>query len=203
MSILNQLIINKGDNTYKGKPLFHGAIMNSGSILRTAPTNSTKAQRVFDTFIAAAGCGHNGRSSGHAYNPVECLRKISLKELVSAMNSLPDFMTDRSSDFAYLPRPDPTDDFFSVSPEVAVAQGQFARVPVILGNQQDEAALFSLPQHDLINSTSTLVDYMHSWFVGTSRDLVADLVATYPDDPAAGLPADTGSEWEMYPSSSA
>ncbi|KAJ5602261.1 hypothetical protein N7510_011795, partial [Penicillium lagena] len=199
ISVFNQLLINKGNNIYKGKPLFHGAIMNSGSIFRAAPSNSTKAQRVFDTLIKAAGCGHNGCASSHTYNPMECLRKISHNELVSAMNSLPDFMSNRSNDLAYLPRPDPTNDFFSVSPEVAVALGQFARVPVILGNQQDEAALFSLSQRDFINSTSTLVEYMHSWFVGASQDLVADLVATYPDDPAAGLPADTGSEWEMYP----
>ena len=199
MSVFNQLLVNKGVNTYKGKALFRGAIMNSGTIYRAAPTDSKKAQGIFDAVVKAAGCSHSPCSSDRGYDPVECLRKVSVDKLTSAMNSVPNFMTVRGNDLAYIPRPDPTDDFFPVSPEVAVANGHFAKVPVIAGNQQDEAALFSLMQRGVVNLTSTLVDYMHSWFADTSRSLVADLIATYPDDPAAGLPADTGSQWEMYP----
>lgn len=170
--------------------------MNSGTIIRSLGTTSKKAQQAFNDFCTAAGCPTELAQNGQV---LDCLRKISFDKFVSAMNSLPNFMTRRSNDLAYLPRPDLSDSFFSVSPEVAIADGRFARVPVIMGNQQDEATVFSVDKGDLVNSTETLIDYMASWLPETDRSLVADLVKTYPDDPAAGLPANTGSQWELYP----
>lgn len=38
-----------GDINYKGKPLFRGGIMNSGSIVPAEDVDSAKAQKVYDT----------------------------------------------------------------------------------------------------------------------------------------------------------
>lgn len=167
--------------------------MNSGTAVRTLPVNSKKAQKVFDQVAVAAGC----RSSED--NVLDCLRGVSLDVYRAAMNSIPNFMQTGSNDLAFLPRPDDSDDLFPESPEVAVARGAYARVPIIMGNQQDEATPFAVAQRSIINSTETLVDFFTNWLTGSNRDIVAGLVDTYPDNPSAGLPANTGSKWELYP----
>ncbi|TQS33408.1 hypothetical protein Golomagni_06249, partial [Golovinomyces magnicellulatus] len=112
-SVLDHMIINNGNHHYHGKPLFHGAIMNSGTIIRSLGTTSDKAQKVFQEFSSAAGCASDN-ASGHKV--LDCIRKISFDKFVSAMNSLPNFMTLQSNNLAYMPRPDPSTDFFPVSP---------------------------------------------------------------------------------------
>jgi carboxylesterase type B len=49
ISVMDQMLLYDGDNTYKGKPLFRAGIMNSGSIVPTQPIDSTKAQAIYDT----------------------------------------------------------------------------------------------------------------------------------------------------------
>ena len=56
ISVMDHTIINGGDNTYNGKPLFRGAIMNSGSIIPANTVTTPKAQTVYDTVVSAAGC---------------------------------------------------------------------------------------------------------------------------------------------------
>lgn len=194
---MDQLLVNGGDHTYHGKPLFHGAIMNSGGIIRTLDAKSTKAQDVFDRVAKAAGCP----PSSYSTNVLDCLRKVPVGIMTAAMNSEPDFMTSRSNDVSYVRRPDPSSSFYPEFAEVAVAKGHFAKVPFISGNMQDEATIFTPSRRDVVSSTETLVDYISSWFPLTPRPLISDLVATYPDDPAAGLPANTGGLYELYPQS--
>jgi hypothetical protein len=40
------MVLYSGDNTYKGKPLFKGGIMDSGSIVPADPVDCPKAQAV-------------------------------------------------------------------------------------------------------------------------------------------------------------
>jgi carboxylesterase type B len=49
ISVMDQMLLYDGDNTYKGKPLFRGGIMNSGSIVPAQPVDSNKAQAIYDT----------------------------------------------------------------------------------------------------------------------------------------------------------
>lgn len=53
ISVLDQMALYDGDNTYKGKPLFRGGIMNSGSVVPTDPVDGTKGQAIYDTVSAA------------------------------------------------------------------------------------------------------------------------------------------------------
>jgi len=56
ISAFTQTIMFDGNNTYKGKPLFRGAIMDSGTIVPTDPVDAAKGQGVFDAVAKSAGC---------------------------------------------------------------------------------------------------------------------------------------------------
>lgn len=69
ISVFDQLIAKDGDNTYKGKQLFRGAIMSSGSAIPADPVDCPKGQAVYDSVVAKAGC------AGEA-DTLECLRGV-------------------------------------------------------------------------------------------------------------------------------
>jgi carboxylesterase type B len=48
ISVMDQMLMYDGDNTYKGKSLFRGGIMNSGSIVPAQSVDSEKAQAIYD-----------------------------------------------------------------------------------------------------------------------------------------------------------
>jgi carboxylesterase type B len=49
ISVMDQMLLYDGDNSYKGKSLFRGGIMNSGSLVPALPVDSSKAQAIYDT----------------------------------------------------------------------------------------------------------------------------------------------------------
>ncbi|KAB8437388.1 hypothetical protein FH972_025067 [Carpinus fangiana] len=190
-SVYDHLIINNGDNSYKNGTLFRAAIMHSGAALPSLEVTHSKPQDVYDTVVRAAGCSTTS-------DTLDCLRQLPYAQFLEAANSLPNAFGYRALDLAYAPRPDPSTEFFSVSPEEAMVTGKYARVPIITGNQEDEGPFFALYQFDLKN-TDDLVDYLLSYFpLATKRDIV-QLVATYPNDPRAGAPYNTGTDWILYP----
>ena len=48
ISVLDQMMLYDGDNSYKGKPLFRAGIMNSGSIVPADPVDCPKGQAIYD-----------------------------------------------------------------------------------------------------------------------------------------------------------
>lgn len=191
ISAFDHTVINGGDNTYNGSPLFRGAIMNSGSIVPAQDVNSAKAQNIYNTVVESAGC------SGSS-DTLACLRGLSTQDFLSAANSVPAIFGYRSLDLSYLPRPDPSDNFYSESPDVSVTAGRFAKVPVIIGDQEDEGTLFSLVQLN-ITTDAELVSYLQSYFPATDPQVVADLVASYPNNSPAGSPFRTSVLNEIRP----
>lgn len=191
ISVFDHTIINHGDNTYHGAPLFRGAIMNSGNQVPAQNVSHPIPQAIYDTVVRNAGCSS-------ASDSLTCLRSVSTETFLNAANSVPGIISYRSLDLSYLPRPDPTDNFFPVSPEVALENGNFAKVPVINGDQQDEGTLFALEQGN-ITSTALLVSYLSTYFPDASTDTITQLVNTYPDNPAAGSPFNTGLLYNLYP----
>lgn len=191
ISVYDQTIINGGDNTYNGQALFRGAIMNSGSFIPALNVSSSKPQGVYDMVVANSGC------SGSA-DTLACLRTVPYETFLNAVNSVPAIFGYSGLNLAYLPRPDPASNFFSVSPEVPLQNGAYAKVPVIIGDQEDEGTLFCLAQSN-ITTTQEITDYFAAGFVETPKSVVAGLVATYPDDPSAGSPFRTGALNNIYP----
>ncbi|KAF2766881.1 cholinesterase, partial [Teratosphaeria nubilosa] len=197
ISVFDHTVINGGDNTYKGKALFRGGIMNSGSIVPADPVTAPQAQTIYNAVSTAAGCGTGA-------NSLECLRNVSYSTFLAATESVPGVFGYRSLDLSYLPRPDPGDNFFAQSPELYLKSGEYAKVPVIIGDEQDEGTLFALSL-SYITANAEVINYLASYFPNNAnahRDMT-EIMATYPDEPLLGQPHgspfNTGSLNNIYP----
>lgn len=177
ISVFDHTIINGGNNTYKGKPLFRAAIMDSGSVVPAVEVTSLTAQNIYDTVVKQAGCSTSS-------NTLDCLRAAPYEKFLAAANSVPGIFSYRSLDLSYLPRPDPGSDFFSKSPELAVKAGAYTRVPIIIGDQENEGTLFTLEETNT-TSTTEIVDYLTSYFplLNGNTSIVEGLVDLYPANP--------------------
>lgn len=131
ISVFDQLALYDGNNTYKGRPLFRGAIMDSGSIVPTEPVDSSKPQAIFDTVIAVAGCASSS-------SKLECLRGLDYDTYANASASAPSFLGYHSLSLSYPPRPDGR--ILTASPEVLAQTGKYAPVPLIIGTQENEVS---------------------------------------------------------------
>lgn len=191
ISAFAHTIINGGDNTYKGKPLFRGAIMDSGSVVPATDVASARPQAIYDQIVSLTGCSA-------APDKLACLRAVDYSTFLNAANSFPGLASYRSVDETYLPRPDDASNFYN-EPQKAALNNAFARVPVIIGDQEDEGSIFALSQTN-ITTTAQLIDYLDSYFdLPGAPAAVRALVAAYPDDPSAGSPFRTGLLNQVYP----
>jgi triacylglycerol lipase len=190
ISVLDQMALYNGNITYKGNPLFRGAIMDSGSIVPADPVDCPKGQVVYDTVVAAAGCSA-------ATDTLTCLRDLDYTDFLNAANAVPGILSYSSVALSYLPRPDGT--VLTASPDILVSEGKYAPVPFIIGDQEDEGTIFALFQ-DNITTSAELVTYLQKYFFNhaTTAEITA-LVATYPGDASDGSPFNTSILWELYP----
>ncbi|KAF2163889.1 hypothetical protein M409DRAFT_25667 [Zasmidium cellare ATCC 36951] len=197
ISVFDQTVVNGGDNTNNGKPLFRGAIMDSGSVIPAEDVTTSKPQAIFDTVAASAGCGSST-------DKLSCLRAVDYTTFLNAVSSVPPLTSYSSLDLSYLPRPDSGDDFFAESPEISLRAGRFAKLPLIIGDQEDEGTLFALNQGN-ITTNEDLVAYLASYFPNSPNALedVAALASNYPDQPLLGQPGgspfNTGGLNNLYP----
>lgn len=190
ISVFDQMALYDGDNTYNGKPLFRGGIMNSGSVVPADPVDCDRCQGIYDTVVENAGC------SG-ATDTLECLREADYDTFLNAANSVPGILSYTSVALSYVPRPDGV--ALTASPDQLVTAGKYAAVPMIIGDQEDEGTLFSLFQSN-ITTTDLLIDYLNDiFFQDASRSTIESLVATYPDDITQGSPFNTGILNNPYP----
>lgn len=109
---------------------------------------------------------------------------------------MPFILSFQSLALSYLPRPD--NEFLPTSPEEAVLAGQYAKVPYIIGDQEDEGTLFALFTNNITN-TAQLESYLQQFYFSSPNANVPQLVSLYPDDPAAGSPYNTGDANNIYP----
>ena len=190
ISVFDQMAMYDGNIDYKGKPLFRAGIMNSGSLVPADPVDCPKGQIIYDTVVAAAGCSSSSDS-------LECLREVPYETLLGAMNSVPGLLSYTSLALSYLPRPDGT--VLTASPEVLVAEGKYAQVPFIIGDEEDEGTIFGLFQSN-ITTIAELTTYLQDFYFhdATEAQLEA-LIATYPDTTTDGSPFRTGILYDWYP----
>lgn len=190
ISVFDQMLLYGGNNKYKGKALFRGAIMNSGSVVPAAPVNGTKGQAVFKAITDYTGCTN-------VFDKLGCLRKVPYAKYLAAVNSLPGIFSHDSVALSYLPRPDGV--VLPYSPDIALQLGKYAAVPMLIGDQNDEGTLFSLVQTD-ISTTAQLVAYLKNvFFFNANLAQLTALVNSYPDDASAGSPFGTGPLYNIYP----
>ncbi|KAK1572875.1 Alpha/Beta hydrolase protein [Colletotrichum navitas] len=193
LSVFDHLTLYDGDNTYNGRPLFRAGIMNSGSILLADPVDGPKAQAVFDTVVEAANC-----SAHPTLDKVACLRETDYQKFLAATNSVPIFMSYSALALSYMPRPDGK--ILTASGEALAKAGKIARVPIIVGNMEDEGTISSIFQAN-ITTENMLVSYLNDViFPGATRKDIAALVSTYPyNNGTVGSPFGTGTMNQAYP----
>ena len=190
ISVFNQMGLYDGDNTYKGKPLFRGAIMNSGSIVPADPVDCPKGQAIYDEVVAKAGCVG-------AKDTLACLRALPLDKFTAAANSVPAILSYNSVALSYLPRPDGK--VLTKSPDLLVKEGKYAAVPMIIGDQEDEGTLFSLFQSN-VTTTNKLVSYLGDiFFHNANKKQIEGLVDKYDPWIWSGSPFGSGLLNEVYP----
>ncbi|RDA89258.1 hypothetical protein CP532_0535 [Ophiocordyceps camponoti-leonardi (nom. inval.)] len=196
ISVFNQMVLYGGNATYKhGKPLFRGAIMNSGGFVPTAPVDSTKAQAIFDKVAREAGCAISKDVLG-------CLRSVSYETFFEAATSIPGLLSYNAMALPYLPRPDGL--VLPASPDVLLQTGRYHAVPTIVGSQEDEGTVFSILIGRLRSTKEIVNRFRRDFFFNTSRSDLAELVNLYDEDGSSfsdsyGSPFRTGSFNELYP----
>ncbi|KAM3446686.1 hypothetical protein MY3296_009450 [Beauveria thailandica] len=190
ISVLDRMALYGGNANYIGKPLFRGAITNSGGVIPTERVNSTRAQAIFDAVVDAANCTNTATTS------LECLQEAPFKTFYRAANSVPRILDNSSLALSYLPRPD--DELLMDSANVLANTGKYYAVPANLTDEEDERTLFAFAQRH-ITSNDSLIDYLkETFFSNATREQVAGLVATYPDESSAGGPFRTQNRNEWY-----
>ncbi|CAN8103928.1 unnamed protein product [Discula destructiva] len=191
ISVFDQMALYGGDNTYNGQPLFRGAIMDSGSIVPADPIDCPKGQAVYDAVVESAGCSA-------ASDTLECLRALPYTQFLNAANSVPGFISYQSVALSYLPRPDGT--VLPDSPDILARNGQYAAVPMIIGDQEDEGTIFALFQSN-ISTNNQLVEYLSTYFFKDATIAQLEgLLDTYPQDlGVSGSPFRTGLANDLYP----
>ncbi|KAF2014785.1 alpha/beta-hydrolase [Aaosphaeria arxii CBS 175.79] len=190
ISVFDQMALYDGDNTYKGKPLFRAGIMNSGSVVPADPVDCPKGQVVYDTVVKNAGC------SG-ASDTLQCLREVPYTKFLNAANSVPGLLSYSTISLSYLPRPDGK--ALTDSPDALVLANKYAKVPFIIGNQEDEGTLFALFTSNL-TTTAQVSNYLSSvFFPTTDKSLIDQLVASYQTITEDGSPFRTFLLNNWYP----
>ncbi|ODQ78808.1 hypothetical protein BABINDRAFT_162487 [Babjeviella inositovora NRRL Y-12698] len=182
ISVAHQMIANNGDNTYKGKPLFRAAIMQSGSVLPTQDIDAAYPQKIFDAVANAAGCGT-------ASDKLACLRSIPYAQMQAASNSVPGIFSYESLQLSYMPRPD--GGFIPYQQIQMVADGKYARVPYIIGDQNDEGTLFSFTTLN-VTTDAEVRTYVDNVFPGILSSQLDQFLTLYPQDVTQGSPFGSG-----------
>jgi len=165
-------------------------MMNSGSIVPADPVDAPRAQVVYDTVVAAAGCSS-------AADSLACLRAAPYEVFLNATNSVPGLLSYTSVALSYLPRPDGV--VLTESPELLATSGKYAKVPFIIGDQEDEGTIFALFQSN-ITTEAQLATYLQTIFFNDATvEQMAAYVATYPDTVLDGSPYRSGFLNNWYP----
>jgi carboxylesterase type B len=183
ISVMDQMLLYDGDNTYKGKALFRGGIMNSGSIVPAQPVDSGKAQAIYDRVVEAAGCSSSTDTLG-------CLRTTPYTKFLQACNTVPGLLSYFTVNLSYLPRPDGKT--ITASPEVLVASGKYAKVPFIVGDQEDEGTLFGLFTTNLTTRAEVSEYFSSIFFTEATTAQIDTLVGSYQNTIEDGSPFRTG-----------
>ncbi|KAL6904756.1 Alpha/Beta hydrolase protein [Trichoderma evansii] len=188
-SVFDQLVLYDGNATYKGKQLFQGAIMNSGTALPADTIDGPKGQAIYNAVIKKAGC--------EGENSLSCLRNLTNDDFADAANSVPGAISYQSLALSYLPRPDGT--VLTDSPDALARKGKLHKVPVIMGTQEDEGTVFTIFQNDM-GTDDKIVDYLSKYYFGNATSgHVRELVSTYSKKISDGSPFRSILPYELYP----
>ncbi|KAI9452781.1 carotenoid ester lipase precursor [Lactarius psammicola] len=177
ISVSLHMLTNNGNQ----EGLFRGAIMQSGGPIPVGDIEN--GQEYYDLMVEETGCRN-------VTDTLACLRRVPYSTFKYAMDKSPDFMAYQGLVLAWLPRVDGI--FLTEPPQHAVVRGHVSNVPMITGNCDDEATLFTFSTSNL-TTTAHVKDYLKRHMMPRAKDSEIDLLLNYyPNDLRAGSPFDTG-----------
>ncbi|KII91038.1 hypothetical protein PLICRDRAFT_554187 [Plicaturopsis crispa FD-325 SS-3] len=177
ISVALQMLTNGGDT----EGLFRAGFMESGAPIPVG--DITHGQKYYDAIVDQTGC------SG-ASDTLNCLRDVPYQDLLDAINNSPGIFSYQSLILAWLPRADGI--FLKEDPQVLVASGSVANIPIVSGNCDDEGTLFSLSSLN-VTTSDELKTYLHTEILTAVNESTIDRgLELYPDDITQGSPFDTG-----------
>ena len=164
--------------------------MNSGSAIPVNDMDGEKGQQIYETVVEAGGC------SGQP-DTLDCLRGLDYETFLNATTSVAALVSYTTVALSYIPRPDGKT--LTQSPDALAMSGKYAKVPFIIGDQEDEGTLFSLLPFN-ISTIDDVVEYLdYFYFYNLSTDLTREFVSFYDDDETNGAPFGTGDQNRIYP----
>ncbi|KAI1419730.1 alpha/beta-hydrolase [Xylaria sp. FL1777] len=172
---IGQLLMSYGGRT---DGLFHRSIQESGSAASAWYNGSDWYQPIYDKIVDQANCTQ-------AIDTLKCLRTLDYETIFPFLNS------------STVPGPGwyPTvdGDVIPAYPTELLLQGRFAHVPHLYGTNSDEGT--DNAPVGVINTDADLRAYLlHDTGFGFPASTVSRIMQLYPDDPAQGIPLDTGAE---------
>jgi carboxylesterase type B len=169
--------------------LFSGAIAESGGPgnLFSATSNgigynNTAYQTSYDTLVSTTGCGN-------ATSTLSCLRALPYETLNTALNSsIPGVGP-------FIPFID--NDFVATYPSIQLRNGDFVKVPLLIGTNSDEGNSFS--PRGVVNTDAQFLSMLNQTLYSAPPSISAIISYVYPNIPALGVPS--FSTWPYSPNS--
>lgn len=172
---VGQLLLSYGGRT---DGLFHGSIQQSGSAATAWYNGSDWYQPIYDNIVTRANCSS-------AIDTLACLRTVPYPQMLPLLAA-------PSQGPGWYPTVD--GDIIPAYPTQLLAAGRFAHVPHLYGTNSDEGT-DNAPANGLINTTAQLSSYLaQSTGFDFPAPVIDRILALYPDDPAQGIPLNTGTE---------
>jgi acetylcholinesterase len=161
--------------------LFRQAILESGSSAAVSLTNASQWQPYFNALVEAVQC--NGTAAA-----LDCLRGLPWETLNNVFNSTT-FPVSIPGIGAHI-----DGDMISDQGYTPLREGNFVKVPVLMGINTDEGASFATQG---INTTDQFINFVLS--TGVDSVIANTTAELYPDIPDLGLPATLKGRPEAYP----
>ncbi|KAI8228301.1 Lipase 4 [Colletotrichum sp. SAR 10_99] len=152
--------------------LFRSAILESGSSVAKF-VGADAWQPYFEALLAKTGCAD-------ASDRLACVRALPWQTLNAIFNGTNPLSVTAPTISAVI-----DGDFISDKATTLLAEGKFAPVPLLLGNNFDEGTGYAKQG---INTTEQFESWLASSLLVDSTQIAA-LKELYPDDPAVGIPA--------------
>lgn len=164
--------------------LFHQAIMESGTPFAPFGTPPVTAyQPLYNAIVKAVGCSNSSST-------LACIRTVPSSAMQAVLATAPFNAT-------FNPLIDGT--FLPQRPSLALAQGAYAHVPIIVGTNNDEGTIFAPSLAPTgVHNDSEFEALVRKTGALTQQDVdYVDIL--YPNDPSLGAPYGTGNDSAVFP----
>lgn len=171
-----QLLLSYGGRTDN---LFHQSIQESGSAATAWYNGTDRYQPIYNNIVSKANCSS-------AIDTLACLRNVPYNNLYPLLNSS---LLDGPGWY-----PTVDGDIIPNYPTILLSQGRFAHIPHLYGTNSDEGT-DNAPADGSINTTPDLRYYLSTQTgFDFPQSTISRILELYPDDPAQGIPLNTGAE---------